>query len=280
MTPFNLHCPPSGVEPVALVLDSPHSGTQFPADFNTVLLPEMRRRGEDAFVDELFGKAPSLGASLLAATFPRIYIDANRALDDIDPADFTEGWDGPVNPSPKTARGTGLIWTRMHGFQAIYDQLPNVPEVKARIENYWRPYHNALADLIDDAHRQFGCVYHIDCHSMRSQGNKFDADGAVTRPDFVLGDRDGVTCEPAFTELVAECLRGFGYSVDINVPYKGAELVARYSDPANGRHSLQIEISRGCYMDEAAMEKSAEFDSLRDHLTDMLGEVRRFVVDR
>jgi N-formylglutamate amidohydrolase len=253
---------------------------QFPVDFHTSLPLEMRRRGEDAFVDELFGNAPMLGASLLAATFPRIYIDANRALDDIDPADFTEGWVGPANPSPKTERGTGLIWTRMHGLHEIYDQLPSVSEVKARIENYWRPYHSALAGLIDDAHRQFGCVYHIDCHSMRSQGNKFDADGPVVRPDFVLGDRDGHTCEPAFTALVAECLHGFGYSVDINIPYKGAELVRRYSDPAKHRHSLQIEVNRGRYMEEITFEKTVEFDALRDHLTDMLGEVRRFVVDR
>lgn len=280
MTPFDLHRPPSGVEPVALVLDSPHSGRHFPEDFHATLSPELLRRGEDAFVDELFGAAPSLGATLLAANFPRIYIDVNRALDDVDAADFDGGWDGPANPSSKTARGIGMIWTRMLGIHAIYDRPPSAAEARARIETYWRPYHRALADLIEETHRRFGCVYHIDCHSMRSRGNEFDDDGPVERPDFVLGDRDGVTCEPAFTALVAERLRGYGYSVAINMPYKGVELVARYSDPANRRHSLQIEINRKRYMDEATVEKSSNFTALRDHLSELLGEIRRFVVDR
>jgi N-formylglutamate amidohydrolase len=40
---------------------------------------------EDSFVDELWSAAPASGASLLAALFPRCFIDPNRAPDDVDP---------------------------------------------------------------------------------------------------------------------------------------------------------------------------------------------------
>ncbi len=54
-----------------------------------------------------------------------------------------------------------------------------------------------------------------------------------------------------------------GYSVRLNDPFKGAELVARYSDPARGRHSLQIEINRRLYLDEALVAKTAGFENLK-----------------
>ena len=40
--------------------------------------PNAIRRSEDCYVDELFGAAVPLGAPLLAANFPRAYLDVNR----------------------------------------------------------------------------------------------------------------------------------------------------------------------------------------------------------
>ena len=73
---------------------------------------------------------------------------------------------------------------------------------------------------------------------------------AASAADFVLGDRDGTTCDPAFTRLVADAARAFGYSVAINDPYKGVEIVRKHGRPAENRHSLQVEIKRTLYMDE------------------------------
>ena len=74
------------------MLDSPHSGTQYPADFGCIAPTHVIRKAEDAFVDELFAAAPQCGASLLRALFPRTYIDPNRSLDDIDQALLDEAW--------------------------------------------------------------------------------------------------------------------------------------------------------------------------------------------
>jgi len=107
--------------------------------------------------------------------------------------------------------------------------------------------------------------------AMRSVAGKQSDDGAGSvRPDFVLGDRDGTTCEPRFTELVRETLASMGYQVSVNDPYKGVELVRAYSDPAAGRHSLQIEINKRLYMDESTLEKSPGFRRLQKDLGELL----------
>ena len=109
------------------------------------------------------------------------------------------------------------------------------------------------------------------CHSMRCVAGKQSDDGeGSVRPDFVLGDRDGTTCAPAFTELVRRTLAGMGYRVTVNDPYKGVELVRAYSDPKTRRHSLQIEINKRLYMDERTLQKSAGFALLQKNLGELL----------
>jgi N-formylglutamate deformylase len=46
--------------------------------------------------------------------------------------------------------------------------------------------------------------------------------------------------------------------VEYNHPYKGVELVRRYSNPAQHRHSIQLEINRKLYMDESTLAESPE----------------------
>ena len=70
----------------------------------------------------------------------------------------------------------------------------------------------------------------------------------------MLGDRDGSSCAPAFTRFVAGELTALGYQVKLNDPYKGVELVRRYADRAAGRHSLQIEINKRLYLDDASKD--------------------------
>ncbi|HEY4637523.1 MAG TPA: N-formylglutamate amidohydrolase, partial [Burkholderiales bacterium] len=130
----------------------------------------------------------------------------------------------------------------------------------------------------DAAHRRFGRVLHINCHSMRSVAGKQSEEGeGSVRADFVLGDRDGTTCDPRFTEFVRATLAGMGYAVKVNDPYKGVELVRAYSDPKTGRHSLQIEINKRLYMDESTLAKTAGFQRLQASLGELLREILKAV---
>ena len=73
-----------------------------------------------------------------------------------------------------------------------------------------------------------------------------------------MGDRDGTTASPALSALICDHLRACGYSVEYNHPYKGVELVRRYGNPAQHRHSIQVEINRKLYMDERTLAQVPE----------------------
>src|SRR6185436_16052791 len=82
--PFRLDRPAR--QTVPFVFASPHSGRRYPASLlaRTRLDAITLRRSEDAFVDELFAGAPDLGAPLLAALFPRAFLDVNRSMTELD----------------------------------------------------------------------------------------------------------------------------------------------------------------------------------------------------
>jgi len=268
---------PDRATTVPLILDSPHSGNVYPDDFRPGMEMRQLRRAEDAHVDELFGDAPTHGAVLIAANFPRSYIDPNRRDTDVDPAKLEGVWSRAAEPGARSARGTGLIWTEMHGKYPIYDRQLTANEIGARVDSCWQPYHNALAEAFQKTHTTFGRAYHINCHSMRSMGNDRDKDGAVQRPDFVISDREGTTCDRGFVDLVVGVLKKLGYDdVRINDPMQGADLIRRYSDPANNRHSLQIEINRRHYMDEASFGKSDNFTTLQGHMSRVIAAAAEY----
>tara|TARA_R110002072_G_scaffold4706_17_gene32939 strand:+ start:1898 stop:2755 length:858 start_codon:yes stop_codon:yes gene_type:complete len=264
--------PPQG-QALPVVFDSPHSGTDYPSDFNCSLDPLLLRQAEDAFIDEIFSAAPGQGAPLIAATFPRSYIDPNRATEDLDPTQINGGWDLPTTPGPKTERGIGLVWTRLMGLHALYDRRLTRAEVLHRIETCWRPYHRRLQQTLDNTYAAHGTVWHVNCHSMPAMGNVNTEDGPVPRAQFVLGDRDGTTCAPEFTAMIETVLRDLGYDVKRNDPYKGVELVRRYANPAENRHAIQIEINRGLYLDEARVEKNGNFDRLKGDVDRLVAEI-------
>ena len=218
------------IAPLPLVLDSPHSGTSYPADFDHLPSRAIVRRAEDTHVETLFGCAPDAGP--------------NRHLSDMDPAVLEEPWPGPIALSRKTELGIGLVWRLAQGGVPMYARPLSVADVERRIALYYEPYHAAVAAALDERHRHFGAVWHLNCHSMPAVGDVMSDDPGRERAEFVLGDRDGTTCEPEFTAFVGATLSAMGYEVAVNDPYKGVELVRKHGRPAERRHSLQIEINR------------------------------------
>ncbi len=264
---------PRGAE-APLLIDSPHSGRAYPADFETVV-PELVLRGaEDWMVDDLVAGAPLEGATLLAARFPRAYIDPNRRLDDVDPALLDGTWPTPLNPGPKSALGIGLFRHKTNDGGPLLARPLSVTGLEARIARCWRPYRERLAEALDALHAHHGAVWHIDMHSMKSVGTAITPDGpGAARPDMVIGDLEGASCDPAFTAFVAARLEAYGYSVSVNLPYKGAEIIRSHGRPAENRHSLQIEMKRALYMDEATITATAGYARLKADLRRLIAEV-------
>jgi N-formylglutamate amidohydrolase len=236
------------------------------------------RQTEDTDIDALWAATPHVGGTLLAARFPRCYIDPNRDLSDLDPALLAEAWPEPLSPGPKSKLGYGLIFGKVNANTLIYDRALTVQEVQQRIARFWQPYRNALDHEIQWACETFGGVWHLNLHSMPQNAyERLGMGNDKVLADFVLGDRDGSTCEPEFVDMVEQSLRRWGYSVARNDPYKGVALLAQVGQPSLNRHSLQIEIRRPLYMKEATRERNSDFEALQNNLSKTLEDVAAYV---
>lgn len=267
---------------VPLVFDSPHSGTDYPPEFDHAVDPHALRYAEDTHVADLWSGALASGAALQEALFPRCFIDANRAATDIDPAQLDGDYPYPLQPSAKSTLGIGLCWTRVPpGGEPLYARRLTAAEVAARVDRYHRPYQARLRVLLDASHARWGGVWHVNCHSMQNVASAMSTQARGTpRPDFLLSDRDGASCEPAFTETIRAFLDARGYTIAINDPYKGMELIRTNGDPAANRHSMQIEVNRALYMTEATREPNAGYAALQACFTDLAAHLADYVTTR
>ena len=262
-----------------LVLDSPHSGTDYPQDFGHVCDLATLRRAEDTHVEKLYNFAPASGVAWVEAHFPRSYLDANRNITEIDTTMLSGLWPddlGGQNAAvqSKLRLGKGLIWRTTDDGFPLYNRPLSVAEVQARIANCWQPYHAAVGSAIDAAHARHGYSIHINCHSMPaiSSSHATDFPGLV-HADFVIGNRDHTTSSKELVLFIQEQLAQHGYSVEINHPYKGVELVRRYGKPEQHRHSVQLEINRKLYMDENTLTLHAGFEVLQGHLQGLVQQL-------
>src|ERR1700722_12637617 len=142
-----------------LVVASPHGGGDYPAEFVAISrLDQLTlRRSEDAYVDEIFGSAPGLGAPMPAARFPRAYLDVNREAWELDPAMFADTLPDYVNArSPRVRMGLGTIARVVASGEEIYGGKLCFADAQERIEQLYHPYHAALSRLVEETPLEFG----------------------------------------------------------------------------------------------------------------------------
>ncbi len=256
-----------------LVFASPHSGRDYPPAFVAAsrLDPLSLRRSEDAFIDQVFVSAPSHGAPLLRAHFPRVYVDPNREPFELDPDMFDGTLPDFVNAaSPRVAAGLGTVARVVTSGEEVYAGKLVFAEVRDRIQTHYFPYHEALKNLVKSTRDRFGGCLLIDCHSMPSVGGPMDSDPGLRRVDMVLGDRFATSCAPSITDFVERTLVGMGYSVRRNLPYAGGYTTAHYGRPREGVHALQIELNRALYMDETAVTPTRGLDRLAGRMGELI----------
>jgi N-formylglutamate amidohydrolase len=259
-----------------VIVASPHSGDLYPADFLEAAAVPLAalRRAEDAFVDELFATAPALGMPLLAARFPRSYVDVNREPYELDPGMFEGPLPRPLNHrTTRVAAGLGMIPRVAASGEAIYRGRVPSAEIERRLATCWRPYHATLSRLVEQVHVLFGAVLLIDAHSMPSSASGAGIRDRERRVDIVLGDNHGEACAPGLVDVAERWLARQGFRVLRNQPYAGGFTTQRYGQPALGRHALQIEINRALYMDEARHQKLPAATTLQKLMAGFLEEV-------
>ncbi|MBY5650888.1 N-formylglutamate amidohydrolase [Rhizobium leguminosarum] len=272
---FEVHEPVS--QTIPFVYNSPHSGRIYPPEFiaQSRLEGIAIRRSEDHYVDELFGSAVALGAPLLAANFPRAYLDVNREPYELDPRMF----DGLLPPyanvnSLRVAGGLGTIPRIVAENMEIYARRLPVQEGLDRVEAVYKPYHAALRRLIARTHVKFGFGVLIDCHSM--PGNVRVA-GSTARPDFIIGDRYGTSASAELSRAAIAILEEMGFAAIRNKPYAGGFITEHYGRPSRGLHALQIEVNRAIYVDELTLEKRDDFAAVADAVADFMQQMADYV---
>lgn len=268
-------CKPQNAATAPVIFDSPHSGTAYPADFNYSCDEKMLKACEDQMVDQLFASAPAQGCPLLLAHIPRSYIDLNRAIDDIDSKLLDKPWQGKARPTERSAAGIGLIRRLITQGKPVYNRALSQAEIQNRIDSYYIPYYAQLEKLYAESYAQFGSVLHINCHSMPAHtaipSQPIGLNGQKPKAaDFVLGDLGGTSCNPALTRKIKNFLEDMGYAVTINDPFKGVELIQRFSDPGKGKYAIQLEINKALYMNENTFEKNNNFQTLQANIEKLI----------
>ncbi|MFS4581924.1 N-formylglutamate amidohydrolase [Phaeobacter sp. C3_T13_0] len=262
-----------------VVFASPHSGSNYSPAFlaETVLDPLQLRSSEDAFVDELFASAPRFGMPLLTAQVPRAYVDLNRSTEELDPALI----DGVIKrgQNPRVASGLGVIPRVVAHGRSIYSGKLTRTEASDRIASYWRPYHAALQQLLDQARTGFGRAVLIDCHSMPHEAISAAGRSCGALPDVVLGDRFGAAASSEVMDRIEAAFVGAGLRVARNTPFAGAYITQSYGRPSREQHAVQVEIDRSLYMNETRIQKTADFTALQMVLTDVVAELSRLTCD-
>ena len=271
--PVNIDQP--GHQSVPLVISSPHSGLNYPADFvkNSALSRQKLRSSEDCFVDEIFRHAPNVGAPLLKALFPRVFVDVNRGPFELDPTMFDASLPNYVTTkNQRICAGLGTVAKVVSNGDEVYKNKLDFGEVKKRIETYYNPYHIELKRLIGKTRDVFGFCILIDCHSMPSNAAKSAIPKSFGKKgtDIILGDCHGSSCHPSIMKAALESLTQAGFSVKRNNPYAGGFITQHYGKPYENVHAIQIEINRSLYMNEKELKRLDGIRVLTRVMTDFM----------
>lgn len=257
--------------PLPVVVDVSRSGREYPEEFRSNVPFTVLHDNVSMYVDELWGEAPGLGATMLYACFPSFWIDANRNELDID-ADLIEGeWPVPLKPTV-SLRGLGLLKSKSRYGEPVHERKLTVAEVMERLEKYHRPYYAELGQNIERLRSAFGFAYQLSCHCMSAVGAPTHPDPGKPRADFCLGDVNGATASRGFVEFVQQAIQSLGYSCTINDPYSGGELNTRFGRPGTVE-SIMVEINKKLFMDVNTFRRKPEFAKVKADVTKVLRAV-------
>lgn len=262
-----------------LVLSVPHSGQIFPHPFleNVAVGIDELRSNEDPFVDELVMEASNLGIPMISLNIARAFIDVNRDSIEIDPAMFYNYPQSDMLLGNKRCRvGLGLLHRITASRKNIYDGLLNYKEAQERIKNVYNVYHSHLQKMIDKCVKKFGFCLVLDCHSMPSKICNIMQDNRQI--EFCLGTLFEQSCPGEFYDRMSQNLSA-KYNVSLDCPYSGAHISFNYCQPRKNIYTLQLEINRGLYCNEATYQKNNNFQYISSDVSKSIVDLGNFLLD-
>ena len=236
MTTHTLH---RGTAP--LLISLPHDGSYIPPEIAARMTPRAQRSIDtDWHVAKLYEPlAEQLGASVIKPLASRYVVDLNR------PADGHALYPG--------RKETGLVSTIGFDGEPLYLEgaEPDEKEIQRRVNDFWQPYHQALAQEVARLRHEHGRVVLWEGHSIRSRVPML-FEGQL--PDFNLGTADGSSCGAALQQRLERCLQGqSSYSFVVNGRFKGGFITRQFGRPNEGVETVQLELAQLNYMDEDSL---------------------------
>jgi len=237
-----------------LLISVPHDGWQIPTEIVQYMSGAGRAIPDtDWHVAALYDFARERGATMLVANYSRYVVDLNRPADDA--ALYA---DQPAS---------GLCPLRTFAGAAIYLDPLDIDHA-ARIETYWRPYHEQLARILAQLREQHGYALLWDAHSIAS---RVPALFAGELPALNIGTWDGRSCAAPIAAAVTSAARQSDYDVALDGRFKGGYITRHYGAPDNDIHAVQLELAQRTYMHEITLEYDrAKAAKLRATLVAML----------
>ncbi len=219
-----------------LLLCMPHTGTTIPREIEARLVsPWLARKDTDWWIERLYAFAEDLGASVVRTQISRAVIDCNR-----DPSGAS------LYPGQAT---TELCPTTTFDGELLYrtGSAPQDPEIAARRNEYFDPYHRAIEGEIARLRALHPAVVLYDCHSIRSAIPRLFTG---TLPHFNIGTFAGASCASELTAQIERlCDRG-PFSRVTNGRFKGGYTTRHYGRPQQGVHAVQMELACRGYLRE------------------------------
>lgn len=221
-----------------LLISIPHLGTEIPPELEAGMADIAAiKQDTDWHLDQLYGFAQAMGASVIQAKVSRYVIDLNR------PPSGESLYPGQTT--------TGLCPTDTFRGEPLYrpGHAPDAAEQARRLALYWQPYHQQLRAELERAKAQHGAVMLWDAHSIASELPRL-FEGRL--PDLNFGTADGRSCDASVIDAVVAVARTAPCTHVVNGRFKGGYITRHHGAPAEGVHAIQLEMSQRLYMQETA----------------------------
>ena len=254
---------------VNLFITIPHSGRKVPKEaFWLKSLPSSILYCDvDAFVDELYGPAiKKLKLTSLVYPWHRYAVDVNRL-----PEDRTRRTVEESAFDLNQEVSTEIHWHKTTRGDLLMKKPLSKKQHELFMEKYYHPFHHKIREELRKRKvKGRKSVYHLDLHSMPSMGRSLHRDSGKKRPQIVIGNRDGLSADSKFSELVLSSYGRVGFETVLNWPYRGGRITELYGHPKKGQNTLQVEINRSLYMNEETGQKSTNFSPIQKQLSQVL----------
>lgn len=210
----------------SLIFHIPHSSLNIPdtTNMNLDLISQDLIYSTDLMVDTIFDV---IGVDKHICDFSRLFCDVERFDDETE---------------IMNQYGRGVFYTNTYNNKLLrkYDE-----KLKNKIiDEYYKPYHDKLSNIIQNKIDSYGVARIVDCHSYNKNQLYFEQE--TEKPEICLGVDEKYT--PKY--LLDFIKLGFernGLEVKINTPYSGSY----YPMNVKGKmETIMIEINKKLYVDD------------------------------